>query len=84
MYYVYLLKSKKDGKLYIGFTPRLNERFAKHNRGEVISTKSRRPLEMIYYEAYKSVQDARKREKNLKLFSKAYYALKKRINESNK
>jgi putative endonuclease len=79
MYYVYLLKSRKDGKLYIGSTSRLNIRIKEHNEGLVFSTKGRRPLEVIYFECYKSEKDARKREKNLKLFSRAYYALKKRI-----
>lgn len=79
MYYTYLLKSKKDGNLYIGYTSNLEERLKKHNDGEVVSTRERRPLEFIYYEAYSSRSDATKREKNLKLFSKAYYGLKKRL-----
>jgi len=79
MYYLYLLKSKKDKRLYIGFTNNLKRRLKQHNRGEVISTKGRRPLELVYYEAYSSKKDAMKREKNLKLFSKAYYGLKRRL-----
>ena len=82
MFYVYLLKSQKDHKLYIGFAPDLKARLQKHNKGQVFSTKSRRPLELIYYEAYKSEKDARHRERNLKLFSKAYYGLKVRLIES--
>jgi len=78
MYYLYLLKSKKDKRLYIGFTNNLKRRLKQHNRGEVISTKGRRPLELVYYEAYSSKKDAM-REKNLKLFSKAYYGLKRRL-----
>jgi len=46
------------------------------------STKSRRPFELIYYEAYKSEKDARKRESNLKLRSKAFTQLKKRTKDS--
>jgi putative endonuclease len=82
MYYVYLLKSKKDGKLYIGFTTQLNRRLAQHNNGETRSTKSRGPFDIIYYEGYKSEVDAKRREKNLKLFSKAYYGLRKRLIDS--
>ena len=33
-----------------------------HNNGEVMSTKSRRPLELIFYEGYKSMEDAKRRE----------------------
>lgn len=79
MYYVYLLKSAKDNKLYIGFTSKLKVRLQQHKDGEVLSTKHRRPLELIYCEGYKSLQDARKRERNLKLFSKAYTALQRRL-----
>ena len=79
MYYVYLLRSKRDNKLYIGYTQKLRVRLEQHNNGEVLSTKSRRPLEVIYVEGYKSILDAKKREKNLKLFSKAYYGLRKRL-----
>lgn len=54
MYYVYVLRSKKDKKLYIGYTPNLRNRIKKHNRREIMSTKGRVPFELIYYEAYKN------------------------------
>jgi len=80
--WVYILRSKKDGNLYIGSTNNLRKRFAEHNSGKVFSTKSRIPFELIYYEAYKAEEDARRREKNLKLRSKAFTQLKKRIKNS--
>ncbi len=64
MYYVYLLKSKKDNKLYVGLTNDLKKRFTEHNRGLSRSTMYRRPLTLIYYEAYLSTKDAQIREKN--------------------
>jgi len=76
------LKSKKDNNNYIGSTNDLRRRFREHNDGKVNSTKHRRPLELIYYEAYKSEKDARKREHNLKLRSRAFAQLKKRIKNS--
>jgi putative endonuclease len=82
MYYLYLLKSLKDKKLYIGFTSKLSRRLREHNAGEVFSTKGRRPLELIYCEVYKSLTDARRRERNLKLFSTAYNGLKARLIDS--
>lgn len=82
MYYLYLLRSKKDQKLYIGFTSNIEKRLTQHNDGEVLSTKDRRPLELIYIEGYKSLKDARKRERNLKLFSKAYSSLRTRLQDS--
>lgn len=82
MFYVYILKSKKDKLLYTGSTNDLRKRFELHNNGMVFSTKNRRPFEIIYYEAYKSEKDARHREKNLKLRSRALVQLKKRISFS--
>jgi putative endonuclease len=84
MFYLYILKSKKDNKCYIGSTNDLKRRFTEHNKGLVQSTKSRIPFELIYYEAYKSENDARSREQNLKLKSRAYEQLKKRIENSLK
>lgn len=84
MFYIYVLKSKKDNKLYIGSTKDLRKRLKQHNDGKVFSTKYRRPFELVYYEAYKSEKDSRKRESNLKLRSRAFTQVKKRIEESLK
>lgn len=82
MFFVYILRSQKDEKLYIGFTNNLRRRMQEHNSGLNRSTKFRRPLELIYYEAYKSEKDAKNREKNLKLFGRALGGLKRRISSS--
>lgn len=66
VYYTYILKSKRDKKLYIGYTHDLKLRFEQHNSGSVESTKGRRPLKLIYYEACLDKEDAIKREKYLK------------------
>ena len=66
MYYIYILKSKIDNKLYTGFSKDLKNRIKDHNKGNVDSTKNRRPLELIYYEAYKDKKNAILREKFLK------------------
>lgn len=79
MFYVYILKSKKDGKLYIGSTNDLRRRFKEHNDGKVHSTKSRAPFELRYYEAYFSEEDARRREHSLKKDGNALAQLKRRI-----
>lgn len=82
MYYVYVLLSKKDSKLYIGRTNDLRRRFKEHNDGLNISTKNRRPFVLVYYEAYKSSSDAACRETRLKKFNNSYTELKKRIKNS--
>ncbi|OGZ36930.1 MAG: hypothetical protein A3A94_02780 [Candidatus Portnoybacteria bacterium RIFCSPLOWO2_01_FULL_43_11] len=79
MYYVYVLLSKKDNKLYFGYTEDLSKRIEKHYNGEVSSTKYRLPLELIYYEAYKDRNDALQREKSLKKSGRAPEMLKRRL-----
>ena len=51
MYYIYVLKAKKDEKNYTGYFKNLKLRFKQHQDGMVESTKNRRPLFLIYYEA---------------------------------
>jgi len=58
MYYVYLIKSVSDKNFYIGSTNDLRRRLSEHNSGLVFSTQSRRPFELVYYEAYRSEKDA--------------------------
>jgi putative endonuclease len=66
MFYIYVLKSKKDGGLYIGFTGDLRKRMKRHELGLVVSTKSRRPFEIVYYESCLNKTDALHREIYLK------------------
>jgi putative endonuclease len=66
MFFVYILHSEKDGKLYIGFTNNLKGRIQKHQNGFVKATKFRRPIKLTYFECYISEKDARKREVYLK------------------
>jgi len=68
MYYVYVLMSKVDKNLYVGYTKDLKLRFEQHNSREVPSTKNRTPLVLIYYEACVSQDDALRREKYLKTY----------------
>jgi len=79
MHYVYLLKSEKDNKFYIGYSSDLKLRFKQHIDGKVKSTKNRRPLKLVYYEAYDSERLAGTRETQLKKFGSAYMALLKRL-----
>jgi len=66
MFYVYVLRSKKDNKWYTGSTEDLRKRFIEHQKGQSFATKSRVPWELIYYEACLNEQDARSREIYLK------------------
>lgn len=66
MYYVYVLKSEKRKKLYIGYTSDLKKRVAGHNRGKSLATKPFIPYKLIYYEALLDRNDAKNREEYLK------------------
>ena len=67
-YFTYVLLSKKDNNFYTGYTKDIELRFEQHQKGMVDSTKNRRPLLLVYYEACLSQQDATHREKYLKTF----------------
>jgi len=84
MFYVYILKSKKDNKLYIGYTSDLKKRLSEHKIGNVENTSHRLPVELIYYEAYKNINDAKDREKSFKNSGSVYNGLVKRIKRSIK
>jgi len=65
MHYVYLL-FLGNKKIYTGITDDLKRRFSEHSEGRVLSTKNRRPLKLIHYEAYLLKEDALRREEYLK------------------
>ncbi|MEK7497268.1 MAG: GIY-YIG nuclease family protein [Patescibacteria group bacterium] len=65
-YYTYVLRSQKDGELYIGFTNNLKRRLVEHKKGLNFSTKYRLPFELIYFEGCLNMLDAKRRERYLK------------------
>ena len=65
-FFVYVLRSLKDGRLYIGITQDIPLRLKRHQEGRVPSTKHRRPLELVYSETCRTRFEARQREKFLK------------------
>ena len=66
MYYVYILKSKKDNKFYVGYTKNIILRVKQHKEGKVKSTSRRLPVRLIYYEGYLRKSDAERNEKYYK------------------
>lgn len=82
MFHVYVLRSKKADKLYIGYTDNLRRRVLEHNVGLSQFTKPYIPWELIYYESYKSLEDAKDRESKLKYYGQAYRRLKERLAKS--
>ena len=84
-YFVYILYSLKDKKLYKGYTARTTEkRFIEHIQRKNISTSKRGALILIYYEAHLSEVDAKRREKYFKTTkgtAMLKYMLRNTINE---
>lgn len=66
MYYFYILRSLKNGKLYLGQTSDLKTRVKSHNNGENKATKPYIPYELLFYSAFKNEQDAINCEKYFK------------------
>lgn len=64
--YVYVLFSLSDRRLYVGYSQDLKNRIKEHFSGKVESTKNRKPLILIHYEAFRNQKDAKAREKFLK------------------
>lgn len=65
-FYVYFLRSKKDGSLYIGQTNNIVRRVEKHNKGQIKSTKNKCPFDLVYSERYNTRCEAMFREWVLK------------------
>ncbi len=55
-----------NNQIYTGSTKNLKERFAEHQRGNVITTGKYLPVTLIGYEAYQLKVDAQRRERYLK------------------
>ena len=66
MNYTYILKCK-DGSFYTGWTNNLEKRLKDHNEGKGAKyTKARRPVELVYYEAFETKEEAMSREYAIK------------------
>ena len=78
-HYVYVLRSLKDKYFYTGYTSDLENRVKEHNNGKVKSTRNRKPLELVYFEGSRNMDDALHREKYLKsTYGKRY--IRNRLN----
>ncbi len=71
--YTYILASKKHGTLYIGVTSSLASRVGQHKQGQVEGfTKDYHVHRLVYYERHNDIQDAIRREKQLKKWNRAW------------
>ena len=66
MNYTYMVRCRDDS-LYTGWTNHLEKRVEDHNRGRGAKyTKSRRPVELVYYEQFETKEEAMRREWEIK------------------
>ncbi len=65
-HYVYILKSLRDLKYYVGETPDIQARLEYHNAGKQRSTRHRTPFILILTEEFANRTLALKREKQIK------------------
>jgi len=61
-YFVYVIKSEKTGKSYIGHSKELKNRVTEHNAGKSKSTRGKGPWKLIHFEEFDSRSEAMKRE----------------------
>ncbi|HAX51188.1 GIY-YIG nuclease family protein [Muricomes intestini] len=70
MNYTYILRCG-DGSLYTGWTNHLEKRISDHNLGRGAKyTKAHRPVELVYFETFKTKEEAMKRECIIKKMSR--------------
>ena len=63
---VYVLRSRKNGRLYTGSTDDIERRLEEHGRGKTKYTRYAGPFELVYSEDFKTGLEARRRERFLK------------------
>lgn len=68
MYIVYIIKSQKNGRYYIGYTSNFNQRLRAHNAGKNVSTKNGCPWVEVYVEKFKDKKLAWLRERQIKKY----------------
>ena len=66
MYYVYILESLKNGRLYTGSTNNLERRLFEHNSGQSKYSRLTKPFKLLYCEEFPTRTEAVHREKYLK------------------
>ncbi|MDD7914155.1 GIY-YIG nuclease family protein [Polaribacter ponticola] len=72
-YYCYILSNKNRTVLYVGYTENLSRRVSEHKKGKgALFTKKYSVCELLYFEEFEDLKDARKREKQLKNWHKEW------------
>ena len=62
----YILRSETSSRFYVGSTQDLPRRLSEHERGHSLATRGRGPWELVYSEEFEQLQEARRRELEIK------------------
>ena len=62
MHFVYVLWDKDNKKFYIGYTANLERRMSEHKEGQCHTTLRMQDIDLLFYEAFLSREDACRRE----------------------
>ncbi|MDO8609601.1 MAG: GIY-YIG nuclease family protein [bacterium] len=73
MAYVYIIKSLKNNRYYIGSTNNFEKRFLQHQKGNVISTRSNRPYKVMLVQEFVTITLAKQIEYKLKKLKRKDY-----------
>ena len=79
MFYVYIIKSKKDNSFYKGFTEDLKNRLNEHNNGKAKYTSTKGEYDLVWYCAFQNKNKAIDFEKYLKQGSGFAFARKRLV-----
>jgi len=71
--YLYILKSAKNSRYYVGSTNDLDRRLAEHDRGKTKYTKYAGPFDLVYQEKFDTLKQARQREYQIKKLKSRKY-----------
>jgi putative endonuclease len=72
MYYVYIIRSLKDGTFYKGYSSDYEKRLEEHNLGLSTYTSTKLPWELVYVESHIKKANAIIRERKLKRCNSRY------------
>lgn len=73
MPFVYVLKSMKNGRYYVGSTNDLTRRMAEHKRGKTKYTRNSGPYKLIYKRSFRTLKEARQKEYQIKKMKNREY-----------
>ena len=66
MVYVYILRSQKSGRYYVGSTIDVIRRLKEHQSGKVYATQKLTPLELVFRQQFVNLKTARQVESRIK------------------